>query len=376
MRVGIVCPYSFDVPGGVQFHVRDLAEYLLNAGHHASVLAPAEDADAVPDYLVSCGRAVPVRYNGSVARLNFGPVTAARVKRWLSEGEFDVLHIHEPVTPSAGVLALWAATGPIVATFHTSNLRSRAMQAAFPLLRPSLEKITGRIAVSEDARRTVTTHLGGDAVVIPNGVKVADFAQASPDPRWVGTPQRPTIAFLGRIDEPRKGLQVLSAAFDDVLRVHPGARLVIAGPGSVEQARERMSRRVAEASEFLGLVTDADKAALFASADVYAAPQTGGESFGIVLVEAMAAGAPVVASDLTAFTRVLTPGPGLEPAGRLFANEDARALGAGIVGLLGDPAERQRFSAGGRLRAADFDWSVVAEDILAVYETVAHAGGR
>ena len=140
---------------------------------------------------------------------------------------------------------------------------------------------------------------------------------------------------------------MLSAAFDDVLRVHPGARLVIAGPGSVEQARERMSRRVAEASEFLGLVTDADKAALFASADVYAAPQTGGESFGIV-----------------------------EPAGRLFANEDARALGAGIVGLLGDPAERQRFSAAGRLRAADFDWSVVAEDILAVYETVAHAGGR
>ena len=172
MRIGIVCPYSFDVPGGVQFHVRDLAEHFLGQGHHASVLAPADEDTPLPDYVESVGRAVPVRYNGSVARLNFGPLTAARVGRWLEAGDFDVVHIHEPVTPSIALLALWSAEGPVVATFHTSNLRSRAMQAAYPLLRPSLEKINGRIAVSEDARRTVTTHLGGDAVVIPNGVKV------------------------------------------------------------------------------------------------------------------------------------------------------------------------------------------------------------
>lgn len=368
MRIGIVCPYSFDVPGGVQFHVRDLAEHFLGQGHHASVLAPADEDTPLPDYVESVGRAVPVRYNGSVARLNFGPVTAARVGRWLERGDFDVLHIHEPVTPSISVLALWSAEGPVVATFHTSNLRSRAMQAAYPLLRPSLEKINGRIAVSEDARRTVTTHLGGDAVVIPNGVNVSRFADARPNPAWTGTEQAPTLAFLGRIDEPRKGLPVLAAAMPAVLACHPGTRVLVAGPGDVEAARERMDPQVAAATEFLGMVSDEDKAVLLSSVDAYVAPHTGGESFGIVLVEAMSAGAPVVASDLAAFVRVLDGGR----CGAMFANEDPADLSTQLLRLLGDPAERQRLCVEGSRRAQVFDWAVVAEDVMAVYETVTH----
>ncbi len=368
MRIGIVCPYSFDVPGGVQFHVRDLAEHFLAQGHHASVLAPADEDTPLPEYVESVGRAVPVRYNGSVARLNFGPVTAARVGRWLERGQFDVVHIHEPVTPSISVLALWSAEGPVVATFHTSNLRSRAMQAAYPLLRPSLEKINGRIAVSEDARRTVTTHLGGDAVVIPNGVNVSRFADARPNPAWTGTEQAPTLAFLGRIDEPRKGLPVLAAAMPAVLARHPGARVLVAGPGDVEAARERMDPQVAAATEFLGMVSDEDKAALLSSVDAYVAPHTGGESFGIVLVEAMSAGAPVVASDLAAFVRVLDGGR----CGAMFANEDPADLSRQLLRLLGDPTERQRLCVQGSRRAQVFDWSVVAEDVMAVYETVTH----
>jgi phosphatidylinositol alpha-mannosyltransferase len=366
MRVGIVCPYSFDVPGGVQFHVRDLAEYLNGAGHEASVLAPSEDGTVLPPYVQSAGRAIPVRYNGSVARLNLGPITAARVGRWVERGDFDVVHLHEPVTPSISILALWAVEGPIVATFHTSNLRSRAMQAAYPLLRPSLEKISGRIAVSEDARRTVTTHLGGDAVVIPNGVSVDRFEMASPDPRWQGTPDAPTLAFLGRIDEPRKGLPVLAAAMREVLASHPGARLLVAGPGDAHAALERMSAEVAASSEFLGAITDEEKAALLSSVDLYVAPHTGGESFGIVLVEAMAAGAPVVASDLAAFVRVLNGGS----SGVTFRNEDASDLAAKIVALVRDPARRASLTATGHRRARVFDWSVVAEDVVAVYETV------
>lgn len=369
MRIGIVCPYAFDVPGGVQYHVRDLAEYFLDHGHEVQVLAPADDDAPVPDYLTSCGRAVPVRYNGSVARLTFGPVTSSRVARWLEEGDFDVVHIHEPVTPSAAVLALWAAEAPVVATFHTSNLRSRAMQVAYPLLRPSLEKIAGRIAVSEAARRTVTSHLGGDAVVIPNGVCVEDFAQAVPRPEWQGTTEAPTLAFLGRIDEPRKGLPVLAAAMEEVLRVHPGTRVLIAGPGDVDAAQERMSPQVREACTFLGLVSDEDKAALLSSVDAYIAPHTGGESFGIVLVEAMAAGAPVVASDLAAFTAVLDG----QANGRLFTNEDAGACAATILDLLADEPERARLRVAGLERAWQYDWSVVAARIMAVYETVAHA---
>jgi phosphatidylinositol alpha-mannosyltransferase len=368
MRIGIVCPYSFDVPGGVQFHVRDLAEHFLAGGHHVSVLAPADDDTPVPDYVESVGRAVPVRYNGSVARLSFGPVTAARVGRWVERGDFDVVHLHEPVTPSISVLALWAADGPVVATFHTSNLRSRAMQAAYPLLRPSLEKINGRIAVSEDARRTVTTHLGGDAVVIPNGVNVARFADAAPQARWVGTPAAPTLAFLGRIDEPRKGLPVLAEAMPAVLAQFPGTRLLVAGPGDVDAARERLDPAVAAATEFLGMVSDDDKAALLRSVDLYVAPHTGGESFGIVLVEAMSAGAPVVASDLPAFVRVLDGGA----AGATFTNEDATDLSGQVTRLLSDPAARERLREVGQRRAQVFDWSVVAEDVMAVYDTVTH----
>ena len=368
MRIGIVCPYSFDVPGGVQFHVRDLAEHLIGRGHHASVLAPSDEVTDLPEYVESVGRAVPVRYNGSVARLNFGPVTAARVGRWLERGDFDVVHLHEPVTPSIALLALWSAERPVVATFHTSNLRSRAMQAAYPLLRPSLEKIIARIAVSEDARRTVTTHLGGDAVVIPNGVNVARFADAPARPAWTGTPEAPTIAFLGRIDEPRKGLPVLAAAMPAVLARHPGARLLVAGPGDVAAARERLAPEVARAADFLGMVTDEDKASLLGSVDLYVAPHTGGESFGIVLVEAMSAGAPVVASDLPAFGRVLDGGR----AGAMFRNEDHADLARQVLAVLADPAEGVRLRQAGRRRAQVFDWSVVADDVMAVYETVVH----
>src|SRR5690606_22872755 len=155
VRIGIVCPYSWDVPGGVQFHIRDLAEYFIRLGHEVSVLAPADDDTPLPPYVVSAGRAVPVPYNGSVARLNFGFLSAARVRRWLHEGAFDVIHIHEPTSPSLGLLTCWAAQGPIVATFHTSNPRSRAMIAAYAILQAALEKISARIAVSEYARRTL-----------------------------------------------------------------------------------------------------------------------------------------------------------------------------------------------------------------------------
>ncbi len=364
----MVCPYSFEVPGGVQFHVRDLAEHFVAAGHHVSVLAPADDDTPLPPYVVSCGRAVPVRYNGSVARLTFGPVTSARVNRWVDDGDFDVVHLHEPVTPSVSILALWAASAPVVATFHTSNLRSRAMQAAYPLLRPSLEKILGRIAVSEDARRTVTSHLGGDAVVIPNGVNTDVFARAPHRPDWLGTPQSPTIGFLGRIDEPRKGLPVLAAAMPAILAARPGARLLVAGPGDAGAARERLDPRTRAATTFLGTVSDADKASMLASVSAYAAPHTGGESFGIVLVEAMAAGAPVVASDLPPFLRVL----GDPAAGATFRNEDAEDLARVMLSVVTDPQVQATLRTAGRLRALDFDWSTVSRDIMAVYETVIH----
>ena len=148
MRIGLVCPYSFDVPGGVQAHIRDLAEILSAQGDHVQVLAPADEGTELPDYVTSTGGALPVRYNGSVARLSFGPAAAARTQRWLDQGQFDVVHIHEPLPPSVGLIALHQARAPVVATFHSAQIRSRALQAAYPLVRPGLERIHARIAVS------------------------------------------------------------------------------------------------------------------------------------------------------------------------------------------------------------------------------------
>lgn len=362
MKIGIVCPYSWDVPGGVQFHIRDLAEYFIRLGHEVSVLAPADDDTPLPPYVVSAGRAVPVPYNGSVARLNFGFLSAARVRRWLHDGEFDVIHIHEPASPSLGLLACWAAQGPIVATFHTSNPRSRAMIAAYSILQAALEKISARIAVSEYARRTLVEHLGGDAVVIPNGVDVDSFAGALPKAEWQGG----TIGFIGRINEPRKGLPVLMKALPKILAARPATRLLVAGRGDEEEALEGLPPEMRSQVEFLGMVSDEDKARLLRSVDVYIAPNTGGESFGIILVEALSAGAPVLASDLDAFAQVLDHGA----AGELFANEDADALAEAAVRLLGDPVRRAELRERGSAHVRRFDWSTVGADILSVYETV------
>jgi len=369
VRIGIVCPYSLDVPGGVQGHVLGLAEQLIAGGHDVSVLAPVDEGTPVPRHVVSAGGAVAVPYNGSVARLGFGPATALRVRRWVAEGRFDVLHLHEPITPSASLLALWAATGPVVATFHSAQLRSRALQAAAPLVLPSLERISARIAVSEDARRTVVDHLGGDAVVVPNGVDVDRFARAAQRPAWQGRPGAPTVAFLGRLEEPRKGFGVLAQALPALRAAHPGLRVLVAGRGDAAAARA-LAGEHAGALELLGPVSEDDKASLLASVDAYVAPQTGGESFGVVLVEAMSAGAAVVASALPSFGRVLEDGR----LGALAAVGDPAALAAAVAGVLEAPARRAALVAAARAAVRRYDWRVVTEQVVAVYETVADAG--
>lgn len=370
MKIGIVCPYSWDIPGGVQFHVRDLAAHLIGLGHQVSVLAPADEDTVLPPYVVSAGRAVPVPYNGSVARLSFGFLSAARVRRWLSDGQFDVLHLHEPGTPSLSLLACWSASIPIVATFHTANPRSRVASAANQILQPAFEKINARIAVSEYARRFLVEHIGGDAVVIPNGVDVEYFAKAEPNPDWQ-TPaaQRDTggtIAFVGRFEEPRKGLPILLAALPEILAARPDTRLLVLGRGDPEEVLIDVPEQARAAVSFLGMASDEDKARLFQSVDVYCAPNTGGESFGVILVEAMSAPAVVLATDLDAFSLVLEGGS----AGEMFPNGDAAALAGATIALLADPARREAVRAAAARAVRRYDWSVVAGDILAVYEMV------
>ena len=368
LRVGIVCPYSLDVPGGVQAHVVGLAVALERLGHTVSVLAPAVESTPVPEFVTPAGRAMGVPYNGSVARVTFGPVTYARARRWLADHTFDVLHLHEPTTVGLSVLALMAAQGPIVATFHTATERSRALAAFGGMLRPLMEKVTARIAVSPLARRVQVEHLGGDAVEIPNGVDVDAFADGPPLP---GYPRPGTVAFLGRYDEPRKGMSVLLDALRALAPSRPDLRVLVIGRGD-DGALRRAAGPAADRLDVLGGVDDATKAAALRSADVYCAPNMGGESFGIVLTEAMAAGAPVLASDLDAFRAVL----GDPCAGALFPTGDPAALAAGLAGLLDDPARRAALSAAGRVRAAEFGWPAVAASVVQVYRAAVAADPR
>jgi len=356
------------VPGGVKQHVDDLAQALIAQGHEVSVIAPAGDDEELPPYVTGAGRAVPVPYNGSVARMSFGFLSAARVRRWVRNGRFDVLHIHEPLIPSLGVLACWAAKGPIVATFHASFTRSRAIAMAEPLLQSALEKLSARIAVSDAARKSLVEQFGGDAVLIPNGVTVSRYTHAEPLDGF--GPDGATLGFLGRMDEERKGLPILLDAFNLLAAERPDVKLLVAGPGDEGDVYARVRKEFRDRVSVLGMVSEADKIRAYHSVDVFCAPNTRGESFGIVLAEAMAAGATVLASDIPAFRKVLGDGQ----AGALFSNGDPVSLAREAGALLDDPERRAKLAEEARVAVMKYDWSTVARDVVRVYETVTAAG--
>ncbi|HEY5980885.1 MAG TPA: glycosyltransferase family 4 protein [Microlunatus sp.] len=373
LRIGLVCPYSLDRPGGVQNHVLGLAEALRGLGHDPAVLAPGDLSAPDPDLdFTSAGPSLPVPYNGSIARVSFGPVTAGRVRRWLRDGGFDLVHLHEPITPSISLQALGFAEVPVVATYHTATPRSRTMQLAGDALRRLVEKIDAGIAVSEAARDVVVRHLGRDPLVIPNGFDHASFL-APPAPvvgspataRWRGG-DRPRITFLGRLDEPRKGLPVLLAALPAMRAAVGEVEVCLAGHGT-PPARTAALWDV----RLVGGIDDRAKRDLLARTDVFVAPQVARESFGIVVLEALAAGAEVVASDLPAFVDLLrgSDGPAL---GGLFRRGDAADLAAAVTAVLRDGVRRQPHA--GR-RTIRYDWSRVAPTIAEVYGAVASGAG-
>jgi phosphatidylinositol alpha-mannosyltransferase len=368
LRIGIVCPYSWDVPGGVQNHIRDLAEFLLNDGHHVEVLAPATESDDLPEYVVSAGRAVSIPYNGAVARVLFGVGANSRVRSWINDGDFDLLHLHEPAIPSLSLLACWAGEGAMVGTFHAAAKYQKAIVAIGPILEPVIEKLSARIAVSESARLTLTAHLETDAIVIPNGIYADNYRDGSSRTEWSGN----TIGFLGRFEEDRKGLPVLLDALPIISRFIPDIRVLIAGPGDSEEVLEKVDPQLRNRVEFLGKISESDKTDFLASVSLYIAPNTGGESFGIILAEAMAGGAAVVASDIPAFADVLGNGE----FGALFESENSESLAKVIIDLLRDDSKRKELAAAGAVHAQRFDWSQVGEEIFEVYELAMVSGSK
>jgi phosphatidylinositol alpha-mannosyltransferase len=368
LRIGIVCPYSWDVPGGVQNHIRDLAEFLINNGHYVEVLAPAAESEDLPEYVISAGRAVSIPYNGAVARVLFGVVANSRVRTWINDGNFDLLHLHEPAIPSLSLLACWAAEGAMVGTFHAAAKYQKAIVAIGPILEPVIEKLSARIAVSESARLTLTAHLETDAIVIPNGIYADNYRDGSQRSEWQGN----TIGFLGRFEEDRKGLPVLLDALPIISRFIPDIRVLIAGPGDSEEVLEKINPQLRNRVEFLGKISEEDKADFLASVSLYIAPNTGGESFGIILAEAMAGGAAVVASDIPAFVDVLGNGE----FGALFESENSESLAKVVIDLLRDKNKREELAKSGAVHAQRFDWSQVGEQIFEVYELAMVSGQK
>jgi len=361
VKVLIVSPYSWTTPGGVGAHVGHLAQALRTRGHEVRVLAPAE-GDVEPG-VVSVGRSIPVPYNGSVARLAFGPRVAGRIRVALRRYRPDVVHVHEPFAPSVGLLTLLNTRLPIVATFHASISESRAYRVAAPALRPLYRRLAAKIAVSKAACFTIESLFGDGIRIVPNGVEWSRFASLPP-------PSGSTILFLGRMEK-RKGAAIAVDAFARLAPALPGAELVLAGEGPERRAVEdAVPAELRERVTFAGRIEPLDLPGTFGHATVVCAPSLGGESFGIVLLEAMSAGRPVVASAIPGYAAVVRDGID----GLLAPPGDAGALASALERLLRDPAAARAMGAAGRARAKAFDWPLVAAEVEEVYRAAVAAG--
>jgi phosphatidylinositol alpha-mannosyltransferase len=349
VRVGLVCPYSLTTPGGVQFQVLGLARALRVLGCEVQVLGPCDGP--APAGVTAVGRSYAFRVNGSIARMTLDPAAALRTIRALRQARVDVIHLHEPLAPSITIPVLLARPSPLVATFHAAGDRTPYRRLSGPA-RLLAQRIDVRVAVSDAARSLAHRYLGGSYEVVFNGIDIADET-ANPDAR-----ARSTVLFLGR-HEPRKGLEVLLESLSDL----PDVDLWVAGDGSATarlRARHASNPRIT----WLGTLSETEKAARLRAASVLCVPSLHGESFGVVLLEAMAAGTPVVASDLASYRAVARDGYEaiLVPPG------DAHAFARALRRALDEPATADRLRTLGKLRSQMFGMPDLAQRYLTIYE--------
>ena len=351
MRIGIVSPYSLTVPGGVQGQVLGLARALRGQGHEVLVLGPCDGPPPEPG-VVALGNSIPTAANGSMAPLAPDPSCALRTLAAVGEERFDVLHLHEPLCPGPTLTCLILTSTPLVGTFHSAG-DSTGYRVFRPLAAHLSKRLLVRCAVSADAMELASRFLGGEYVVLDNGIEVERFAKATPWPT-----EGPTVLFLSR-HESRKGLAVL---LDSLASLPPGTRLWVASDGPETEplrARTAGNPRV----EWLGRIGDEERARRLRGADVLCAPSLHGESFGVVLLEGMAAQTPVVASDIPGYRNVAEDGRSalLVPPG------DAAALAAALSRVLTEPSTAGTLVAAGETRASEYSMDRLAERYAALY---------
>jgi phosphatidyl-myo-inositol alpha-mannosyltransferase len=359
VKILLACPYSWDAPGGVQVHVGQLAAQLSKRGHRVLVLAPGERAPREP-WVRLVGRPTNVRYQGTVAPICFRPESFARVRREVREFRPDLVHAHEPLTPSTGMFAvLVAKKTPVVATFHAFAERSRMYTVAAPVLRRVWRRLRIKIAVSQAAVGFVQERFGPGIRIVPNGCDVDLFARADPAE---GLPAGRRLLWVGRLD-PQKGFPVAVEAFGLLAGELPDLWFVVVGEGQELAALSRLTRPARQRVKLVGRVPHERLPGYYKGADVFAAPALGQESFGLVLVEAMASGVPVVASDIPGYREVVRTGVD----GTLVPPGDPHALAGAIRPLVTDTAAARRFSEAGRARAETFRWERVVDQLERAY---------
>ena len=363
MKIGLVSAFDYSFHGGVTDHIRNLAAQLEADGNEVVVFGPCSDTDRVPDNFVPMGRPVPIPSNGSIARVSVSVWLSPQIKRLLNRESFDIIHLHEPFSGFVPLNTLSVSETVNVATFHSYRSSSYFFKiGGAALTNPYFRRINGRIAVSEPAKDFISEHFPGDYRVIPNGIRLEQFANgAGPYPHL--RDGMINLLFLGRLEK-RKGLKHLLSAFSRLKWDWPNLRLLVVGPGKPDDDSYRiMSERNLQDVVFVGGVSEEEKVRYFRSADIYCSPATGRESFGIVLLEAMAAGRPIVASAIEGHSSVMTDGR----EGLLVPPKDDEALAGAIDRLIRDPGLRERLAANGAERVQRFRWEKVAGEVMDYY---------
>ncbi len=368
MKIALVSPYDYPYPGGVTDHITYLDKYFRALGHDTRIIAASTtDEDVLSDHVIKVSGAVtPVPFSGSIARVTFSPQVYRRVKQILQREQFDVVHVHEPTAPLLCPIVLRHSKAINIGTFHAYRETNPVYDMANSLIKRGLGRLHGRIFVSEPVRDYITQYFPGDFVLIPNGVDYARFSAPDIQPIEKFDDGRPNILFVGRL-EARKGFRHLIRAYPYIKQAIPDARLIVVGAYNV-RAQAPFVRYAAALKlrdiHFVGLVPPEDLPRYYRTGTIFCAPSTGFESFGIVLLEAMAAGVPIVASDIAGYRAVLKDGE----EGSLVEPGDELAIASAIIRLLRDPARRAQMCDAGKRKAAQHDWSIIARRVLEFYE--------